>query len=157
VRRQRQDFHHMTALALVRAYDTIYVEAIQPANLSRRPAPKQDEHGNGGYAHNGPARRLVSTRAFTMLGGTNSCPFSRTRQHAPVSECKRCQQRTPPRSVPICDQTGPSVGNGCARACLCARMCVHAVATSRTATRTRPETSYGAGSAFGDSRGCLRE
>jgi putative transposase len=28
VRRQRSDFHHKTALALVRAYDTIYVEAI---------------------------------------------------------------------------------------------------------------------------------
>jgi putative transposase len=39
VRRQRGDFHHKTTLALVRAYDTIYVEAIQPANLSRRPEP----------------------------------------------------------------------------------------------------------------------
>jgi hypothetical protein len=38
-------FHHKTALALVRTDDTISVEAIQPANLSRRPAPKQDEHG----------------------------------------------------------------------------------------------------------------
>src|SRR5262249_12862287 len=42
VQRQRHDFHHKTALALVRAYDTIYVEAIQPANLSRRPAPRPD-------------------------------------------------------------------------------------------------------------------
>jgi putative transposase len=38
---QRCDFHHTTALALVRAYDTIYVETIQPANLSRRPAPSR--------------------------------------------------------------------------------------------------------------------
>jgi putative transposase len=44
-RRQRQDFHHKTALTLVRAYDAIYMEAIQPANVSRRPAPKPDEHG----------------------------------------------------------------------------------------------------------------
>src|SRR6516165_2254558 len=51
VRRQRSDFHHKTALALVRAYDTIYVEAMQPANLSRRPEPQVD--GKGGYAHNG--------------------------------------------------------------------------------------------------------
>jgi putative transposase len=28
VQRQRRDFHHQTALALVRAYDTIYVEAM---------------------------------------------------------------------------------------------------------------------------------
>ena len=45
VRRQRTDFHHKTALALVRQYDTIYHEAIQPANLSRRPAPRADENG----------------------------------------------------------------------------------------------------------------
>ena len=37
VRRQRCDFHHKTAIALVRQYDVIYHEAIQPANLSRRP------------------------------------------------------------------------------------------------------------------------
>jgi putative transposase len=45
VRRQRSDFHHQTALALVRQDDTIYHEAIQPAHLSRRPAPVPDENG----------------------------------------------------------------------------------------------------------------
>jgi putative transposase len=33
VRRARQDFHHKTALAMVRQYDTIYHEDLQPANL----------------------------------------------------------------------------------------------------------------------------
>jgi putative transposase len=55
VRRQRTDFHHKMALALVRQYDTIYYEAIQPANLSRRPAPKPD--GEGGYLPNGARRK----------------------------------------------------------------------------------------------------
>src|SRR5215472_14061745 len=45
VRRQRGDFHYKVALALVRQYDVIYVEAIQAANLSRRPEPKPDENG----------------------------------------------------------------------------------------------------------------
>ena len=35
VRRQRQDFHHKTALALVRANDTIHHEDLQTANLVR--------------------------------------------------------------------------------------------------------------------------
>ena len=35
VRRQRQDFHHKTALALVRANDTIYHEDLQTANMLR--------------------------------------------------------------------------------------------------------------------------
>jgi putative transposase len=33
VRRQRQDFHHKTALQLVRANDVIYHENLQPANM----------------------------------------------------------------------------------------------------------------------------
>src|SRR4029079_16538249 len=33
VRRQRADFHHKTALALVRANDTIYHEDLQTANM----------------------------------------------------------------------------------------------------------------------------
>ncbi|HEV2459865.1 MAG TPA: transposase [Ktedonobacterales bacterium] len=35
VRRQRQDFHHKAALALVRQYDTIYHEDLQTANMVR--------------------------------------------------------------------------------------------------------------------------
>jgi putative transposase len=66
VRRQRSDFHHKTALALVRAYDTIYVEAIQPANLSRRPAPKQDEHGTS--VHNGASRKAGLNKSIQDAG-----------------------------------------------------------------------------------------
>jgi putative transposase len=35
VKRQRQDFHHTTALALVRANDAIYHEDLQTANMRR--------------------------------------------------------------------------------------------------------------------------
>ncbi len=35
VKRQRQDFHHKTALALVRHYDTISHEALQTANMRK--------------------------------------------------------------------------------------------------------------------------
>jgi len=35
VKRQRADFHHKTALALLRAYDTIYLEDLRVANLVR--------------------------------------------------------------------------------------------------------------------------
>jgi putative transposase len=66
VRRQRLDFHHKTALALVRTYDTIYVEAIQPANLSRRPAPKPDE--NGGYEHNGASSKAGLNKSIHDAG-----------------------------------------------------------------------------------------
>ena len=66
VRRQRSDFHHKKALKLVRQYDTIYYEAIQPANLSRRPAPKPD--GNGGYEHNGAAHKAGLNKSIQDAG-----------------------------------------------------------------------------------------
>jgi putative transposase len=66
VRRQRQDFHHQTTLALVRQDDVIYVEAIQPANLSRRPEPKQDE--NGTYEHNGASRKVGLNKSIQDAG-----------------------------------------------------------------------------------------
>jgi putative transposase len=66
VRRQRGDFHHKTALALVHQYNVIYVEAIQPANLSRRPAPKPD--GAGGYEHNGASRKSGLNKSIQDAG-----------------------------------------------------------------------------------------
>jgi putative transposase len=39
VQRQRRDFHHKTALYLLRTYDTIYLEDLQVRNMSRRPEP----------------------------------------------------------------------------------------------------------------------
>ncbi|HEX8036600.1 MAG TPA: transposase [Ktedonobacterales bacterium] len=66
VRRQRMDFHHKTALALVRQYDVIYHEAIQPANLSRRPTPIPD--GNGGYEHNGAKAKAGLNKSIHDAG-----------------------------------------------------------------------------------------
>jgi putative transposase len=37
VKRQRSDFHHKTALALLRTYDTIYLEDLQVASMVRNP------------------------------------------------------------------------------------------------------------------------
>ena len=46
----------------------IYVEAIQPANLSRRPEPKPDENGNGGYEHNGASRKAGLNKSIHDAG-----------------------------------------------------------------------------------------
>ncbi len=50
----------------MRRYDTIYAEAIQAANLSRRPAPKSDE--NGGYLRNGAARKAGLNKSMHDAG-----------------------------------------------------------------------------------------
>jgi putative transposase len=51
---------------LVRQYDVIYHEAIQPANLSRRPAPMPD--GNGGHLPNGAARKAGLNKSIHDAG-----------------------------------------------------------------------------------------
>jgi putative transposase len=66
VKRQRHDFHHKTALALVRQYDVIYLEDLQVSNLSRRPQAKPD--GNGGYAHNGSGAKAGLNKSIQDAG-----------------------------------------------------------------------------------------
>jgi putative transposase len=65
-KRQRSDFHHKTALALVREYDVIYLEDLQIRNMSRRPAPIPD--GNGGYEHNGASRKAGLNKSIHDAG-----------------------------------------------------------------------------------------
>jgi putative transposase len=109
VRWQRSDFHHKTALALVRQYDVLYVEAIQPASLSRRPAPapKPDENGDGtgGYEHNGASRKAGLNKSIhdagwrqflTILAYTAACAGKRVEAVPPAStsqDCSGCGKR----------------------------------------------------------------
>ena len=97
VRRQRQDVHHKTALALVRASDTISVEAIQPANLSRRPAPKPDKHG--GYEHNGASQQAGLNKSLqdagwrqflAILACTPACAGKRVEAVPPADTTQDC-------------------------------------------------------------------
>lgn len=66
VKRQRCDFHHKTALSLVRQYDVIYLEDVQIRNLSRRPKVKLD--GNGNYLHNGAAHKVGLNKSISDAG-----------------------------------------------------------------------------------------
>jgi putative transposase len=105
VRRQRTDFHHKTALALVRQYDTIYREAIQPANLSRRPAARPD--GDGGYEQNGANRKSGLNKSirdagwgrfFTILTFKAAWAGKRVEAVNPAEttqNCSRCGEHMP--------------------------------------------------------------
>jgi putative transposase len=66
VKRQRHDFHHKTALALLRQYDVIYLEELQVANMSRRPAPKPDS--NGGHEQNGASQKAGLNKSIQDAG-----------------------------------------------------------------------------------------
>ena len=66
VQRQRRDFHHKTALALVRKYDTIYLEDLKVRNMIRRPQALPD--GNGGYLKNGASHKAGLNKSITDAG-----------------------------------------------------------------------------------------
>jgi putative transposase len=66
VKRQHSDFHHKTALALVREHDVIYLEDLQVRNLSRRPVPKAD--GTGRYLKNGASRKSGLNKSIQDAG-----------------------------------------------------------------------------------------
>ncbi|HEV2457370.1 MAG TPA: transposase [Ktedonobacterales bacterium] len=119
VRRQRRDFHHKTALALVRQYDVIYVEAIQAANLSRRPEPKPD--GNGGYHHNGASRKAGLNMSLhdarwgqflTILTFKAACAGKRGETVPPAytaQDCSSCGERVP-KTLTVRTHVCPSCG-----------------------------------------------
>ncbi len=52
---QRRDFLHQASRTLVDTFDTLVLEELQPANMSKRPKPKQD--ALGAYLPNGAAAK----------------------------------------------------------------------------------------------------
>jgi len=64
VRRQRLDFHHKTALDLVRAHDVIAHEDLSIANMVRAPKPKPDPDIPGGFLLNGSAAKAGLNRSI---------------------------------------------------------------------------------------------
>ncbi len=105
VKRQRLDFHHKVALQLIRENDTIYLEDLQIANLSRRPAPKPD--GNGGYLPNGAKRKVGLNKSIqdagwaqfrTILTSKAACAGKRVDAIPPAyttQACSGCGERVP--------------------------------------------------------------
>jgi putative transposase len=103
VRRQRRDFHHKTALALIRTYDVIYLEDLQISNMSRRPAPKPD--GQGGYVPNGASAKAGLNKSIqdagwysfrTILTCKAACAGKRVVAVPPVytsQDCSGCGER----------------------------------------------------------------
>jgi transposase/predicted site-specific integrase-resolvase len=119
VRRQRTDFHHKTALALVRPYDTLHIEAIQPADLSRHCAPIPG--GNTGYLLNGAkAKAGLNTSIhdagwghfLNILAFTAACAGKRAEAVPPAyttQECSGCGARVP-RSLSTRTHVCPACG-----------------------------------------------
>ncbi|MGI5460804.1 RNA-guided endonuclease InsQ/TnpB family protein [Streptomyces sp. CA-249302] len=68
IRRQRTDFHHKTARALVAEYDVIAHEQLNTADLTKSPAPKADPDAPGKFLPNGAAAKAGLNRSVLDAG-----------------------------------------------------------------------------------------
>jgi putative transposase len=136
VKRQRSDFHHKTAPALVRAYDTISVAAIQPANLGRRPAPKLVENGTGGYEHNGASRKAGLNTSMQDAGWRHFRSIPAILAYTPACAGKRVETANPAYMSLDCSGCGKRIYTSLSvrtHVCLHARLSARTAASSSTA------------------------
>ncbi|KNE81130.1 MULTISPECIES: RNA-guided endonuclease InsQ/TnpB family protein [Streptomyces] len=68
VRRQRLDFHHKTARALVADNDVIAHERLSTAGMTRSPAPKPDPDQDGAFLPNGAAAKAGLNKSILDAG-----------------------------------------------------------------------------------------
>ncbi|WP_031488150.1 RNA-guided endonuclease InsQ/TnpB family protein [Streptomyces bicolor] len=68
IRRQRADFHHKTARALVRDHDVIAHERLNTAGMTKSPALKPDPDQPGGFLPNGAAAKAGLNRSILDAG-----------------------------------------------------------------------------------------
>jgi putative transposase len=66
IRNQRRDFHHKASRKLVNQHQVIVLENLQVKNLTKAPAPKQDEQGN--YLPNGASAKAGLTKSILDAG-----------------------------------------------------------------------------------------
>ncbi|HEU4782123.1 MAG TPA: transposase [Ktedonobacterales bacterium] len=100
VRRQRQDFHHKTTLALVRQYDTIYLEDLRVRNLVRNHHLAKSIHDAGW------------TQFRTLLEYKAACAGKRVVAVEPAytsQDCSGCGERVS-KSLSVRTHICPSCG-----------------------------------------------
>ncbi|MGW7821269.1 RNA-guided endonuclease InsQ/TnpB family protein [Streptomyces puniciscabiei] len=68
IRRQRLDFHHKTARALITDHDVIGHERLNTTGMTKSPAPKPDPESNGAFLPNGAAAKAGLNRSILDAG-----------------------------------------------------------------------------------------
>jgi putative transposase len=100
VKRQRADFHHKTALHLLRQYDTIYLEDLRVANMVRNHHLAKSI-SDAGWAH---FRTILEAKAACAGRRVIAVPPAYTSQG-----CSGCGERVP-KSLSVRTHVCPSCG-----------------------------------------------
>jgi len=101
IARQRRDFLHKQSRKLVERYQVIVFEDIHVANLTKRPAPKQDEQGR--YLPNGASQKAGLNKSMQDAGWGAFVSMCQ----AKAEEAGRVLLKVSPRfTSQICSQCG---------------------------------------------------
>jgi putative transposase len=107
IRNKRHNFHHQEARKIVNRYGIITVEKLNIANLTKSPAPKQDER-TGTYLPNGHAAKAGLNRSILDAGWYSFRRILKSKAESAGREiyeinpaytsqdCARCGYRPPP-------------------------------------------------------------
>lgn len=68
IRRQRADFHHKTARALITDHDVLAHERLNTAGMTKAPTPRADPDQPGGFLPNGAAAKTGLHRGILDAG-----------------------------------------------------------------------------------------
>jgi putative transposase len=119
VKRQRADFHHKTALALVGHYDVIYYEDLHVKNLTKRSKPRPGERGD--LLHNGARRKAGLNKSIHDAGWAQfrtildaKAAYAGRRvvavpAHYTSQDCSGCGERVP-KTLSVRTHVCPSCG-----------------------------------------------
>jgi putative transposase len=108
IRNQRRDFHHKQARQLVTRYGILCFEDLKPANMSRRPKPKQDET-TGQYLPNGASAKAGLNKSIRDAGWGQ---FVRICEGKAESAGARVLKVNPRNTSQRCSQCGAMVPKG---------------------------------------------
>lgn len=121
VKNRRRDFHHKTARTLVNDYDTIAVEGLKVANMTKRAKPKPDPETPGAFLPNGGSAKTGLNRSigdaawgqfFSILTAKAECAGRKVIQVNPAYtsiDCHLCGRRCtrPRQDTVVCPVHGP--------------------------------------------------
>jgi len=107
IRNRRHNFHHQEARMIVDRYGVITVEKLNVSNLSKAPAPKQDQE-TGNYLPNGHAAKAGLNKSILDAGWSSFRMLLKSKAESAGREfyevdpaytsqdCARCDYRPPP-------------------------------------------------------------
>ncbi|MGW4508742.1 RNA-guided endonuclease InsQ/TnpB family protein [Streptomyces sp. NPDC004436] len=105
VRRQRLDYAHKTALALVREHDFIAHEDLKIRNMSKAPAPNPDPDQPGSFLPNGAAAKAGLNRSIADAGWGVFLQILTAKAECAGREVMAVDPRNTSRRCPECGHT----------------------------------------------------